>query len=397
VIEDVPLVMPADGALSRNRLYVAAPHGIEVRRRGDAWEVAEGLAGRSPHQSGLALSAESRLGQVSLAIQRQDVVNTVVEAAWVQTYLAPSARWERAVFLLTSDQKQLELTLPDGVDFRQVEVLVGSEEADGRQRVPVEPLTPEPRLRIPLPGDSDRRQGVEVQYGFLDPRPPAGRLSLELPRLAEQVWVQKTYWELLLPPNEHLIVAPEGLTGEYRWGWTGSFWGRKPLLGQAQLEAWAHAPRAGAVPEQTSRYLFSSLTPVGRCELRTANRWQIVLIASSAVLALGLLLIYVPAFRHPALLLVAAIALLAAIAVYPGPVLLAAQAASLGVALTLLGGLLNRLLGPGRVGRRRPDTPSSVFERGSTQAQYPRPVEGESAPTETGPAPVPVRTSDSPP
>jgi len=202
-------------------------------------------------------------------------------------------------------------------------------------------------------------------------------------------------WELLLPQNEHVIVTPEGFTGEFRWGWTGSFWGRKPLLTQAQLEAWSGARRTVPMPEAANRYLFSSLAPVARCELRTASRWVIVLGASSAVLAVGLLLIYVPACRHPALLLVGAIALLGTVVLYPGPALLASQAASLGLVLALLGGLLNRLLGPGRGERRRRDASSSVLERGSTQAQFPAPSAGKEASTDTVPAPIPLRTSDS--
>ncbi len=397
VIEDVPLVMPAGGELSNNRLYVTAPQGIEVHVRGQAWQASEGPTGRLPRPGGLALSADKPVGQVSLGIRREDLVTTVVEAAWVQTYLSSKARWERAVFRLTSDEEQLELVLPEGVDFRQVEVVLGPENAEERQRVPVQPGAPESRLLIPLPDDSrHRRQCLEVQYGFLDPRPGPGRVSLELPHLGGEVWVKRTYWELLVPRNEHVIVDPRGFTAEYRWGWTGSFWGRKPLLEQEQLEAWSGARRAVAPPEATGRYLFSSLAPVTRSELRTANRWLIVLAASSVVLAAGLLLIYVPACRHPAALLVAAVVLLGAVALYPGPALLASQAASLGLALALLGGLLNRLLGPGRGGLARREASSSVVDRSSTQARYPPPV-GEEASTDTVPAPVPLRTSESNP
>jgi hypothetical protein len=398
VTEDVPLIMPAGGDLSSNRLYVTAPQGIEVGLRGQDWQVSQGLPGRLPRPNILALSTDRPIGNVSLGIHREDLATTVVEAAWVQTYLTQTTRWERAVFRFTTDQEQLELILPEGADFRQVEVVMGPENVDDRQRLSVQPMTSESRLLIPVPDDSShRRQCLEVRYGFLDPRPPPGRLSLELPQLAAEVWVQRTYWELLLPRNEHVIVAPDGFTGEFRWGWTGSFWGRKPLLEQAELEAWSAAGHAAEMPEATSRYLFSSLAPVARCELRTANRWLIVLVASSAVLGVGLLLIYVPACRHPALLFVAAVVLLGAVALYPGPALLAAQAASLGLALALLGGLLNRLFGPGRGRGGRPDTSSSVFERSSTHAQYPPPAVGKEASTDTVPAPVPLRTSDSNP
>ena len=397
VLCEIPLLMPTEGELSSNRLFVKAPQGIAVVLRGQDWRASDGSAGRL-RPGDLALSAEKRVAQVSLGMHREDLVTTVVEAAWVQTYLTKDARWERAVFRLTTDQEQLELTVPEGIDFGEIEVLLGPEDVEDRNRVQVRPMTPDGRVLIPLPEDSrHRRHCLEVRYGFLDPRPAPGRLSLELPHLEGEVWVQRTYWELLLPQTEHVIVDPGGFTAECRWGWTGSFWGRKPLLEQAQLEAWSGASRPVPMPKATSRYLFSRLAPVTRCELRTANRWVIVLVASSIVLVAGLLLIYFPACRHPAALLLAAVVLLAAAALFPGPALLASQAAGLGLALALLGGLLHRLLGPGRGELARREASSSVFEGSSTQAQHAPPAVGKDASTDTVPAPVPLPTSESNP
>jgi hypothetical protein len=160
------------------------------------------------------------------------------------------------------------------------------------------------------------------------------------------------------------------------------------------LEAWSGAGRALRTPDANSRYLFSSLAPVRRCELRTANRWLIVSVASSVVLAAGLLLIYVPVCRHPAALFVASVVLLGVAALYPGAALLAAQAASLGLALALLGGLLNRLLGPRRTDAKRREASSSVLDRSSTQAQYPPPG-AKQASTDTHPATVSLPASES--
>jgi hypothetical protein len=88
----------------------------------------------------------------------------------------------------------------------------------------------------------------------------------------------------------------------------------------------------------------------------------------------GLLLIYVPASRHPATLLVLGLVLLAMGLIAPEPTLLLAQAASLGLALTLVAGLLGRSMS-GR--RRRPASrkePSHVrLEVGSTRTPQ-RPV-----------------------
>jgi hypothetical protein len=196
------------------------------------------------------------------------------------------------------------------------------------------------------------------------------------------------YWQLVLPRNEHVIAGPEGFTPECRWGWNGLFWGRVPLIEQPELEAWCGATRRGDdVPKATSRYLFSSWGPVQQCELRTASRWLIVLGASSAVLAVGLVLIYVPRSRHPASLVAAAVLLLGAALIYPEPALLALQAASLGLALVFLAALLHRTLARGRHGGRRPEAFSSILDRGSTQAHYRPPLAGNQSPTESAPVP----------
>ena len=396
VLCEIPLLMPAEGKLSGNRLYVKAPQGVEVVPRGPDWQPSEAPAGRLPRHGSLALSAEKRISHVALGIHLEDLVTTVVEAAWVQTYLTSNTRWEQAVFRLTTDEEQLELALPEGVDFQEMEVLLGPEKVAERQRVPVRPLTPDSRVLVPLPEEArGHPQCLEVRYGFLDPRPAPGLMSFDLPHLGGEVWVQRTYWELLLPQTEHLIVEPRGFTPEWRWGWTGVIWGRKPLLEQGELEAWSGASRASNLPQATSRYLFSSLAPVKRCELRSANRWLIVSAASSIVLVAGLLLIYVPACRHPAALLIVAILVLGAAALYPGPALMASQAASLGLVLALSAGLLHRLLGPPRsdVARREPS--SSVLDRVSTQAQYPPPAGDQQASTDTHPAPVSFPASES--
>lgn len=395
VICEIPLVMPVEGKISSNKLYVAAPRGVEVRCRGERWRPWEVPTGRLPWHGGLALIADERVGEVVLGAHHEGLVSAVIERAWIQTCLIHETRRDRAVFCFTSDQDEVELVLPGGVNPRQVEVFLGSENVEDRQRVRVQATSDEP-LRIPLSGETGpRRRWLEVQYGFSDPRPEPGRLSLEFPRLGGEVWVQRIYWELVLPQDEHVIVGPEGLVPEHQWGWTGSFWGRKPLVEGGELEAWWGASRGTEVPKATSRYLFSSMGSVARCELRTANRWLIVLGASSVVLVAGLLLIYVPACRHPGALLAVAVLLGGAAVSYPGPALLALEAGSLGLALSLLAGLLYRALGPGRRAGLWREPASSVFDRNSTQTQYRPPTPGKPPSTQTVPAAISVPTSDS--
>ena len=200
----------------------------------------------------------------------------------------------------------------------------------------------------------------------------------------------------MLPANEHLLVNPDGFTNEFHWGWQGYFWGRQPLLDQSQLESWIGAAPRDPLSERANLYLFSTLGNVDGAEIRTAARTWIVFWASGAALVAGLLLIYVPAGRHPVTLLTVGMTLLAAGLVAPEPTLLLAQAASLGLALSLLAGFLDR-----GASRRRPRTSarkesssSSRVEVGSTHSPYRMPIGNSQPPTETLPAVPPQSTGN---
>jgi hypothetical protein len=92
-----------------------------------------------------------------------------------------------------------------------------------------------------------------------------------------------------------------------------------------------------------------------------------VFFASGAALLLGLLLLYVPVSRHPAGLLVWALALLSAGVIAPEPTLLFAQAACLGLVLALVAALLDRRVARRRLPAKIPESSHSRLEFASTR------------------------------
>ena len=344
----VPLPMPSDTEISSNRVYVKTAPNVQASPRPGPWTIADSETGRVGPRSGVWLTAAGRVGEISLDLRREESAAAgalFVDRAWIQSWLSNSARQDRAVFQIVTRRKELQATLPTGAAVRQVSVLLDGQKVEYG-------LLADDRLSIPLSTEGEQRRYVlEMRYYFPDARAPRGALSLEFPRLGSDVWTRRLYWQLVLPPNEHVIVKPAGFNSEHFWGWHGYFWGRQPLLDQAQLESWVGVAPSGALPESSSVYLFSTLGNVDRAELRTAGRSWIVLFASGAALLVGLLLIYVPLARHPAVLLVWALALLGAGVIAPEPTLLFAQAASLGLVLALVAGLLDRT-----VARRRAPT-----------------------------------------
>ncbi len=382
----LPLTMPEKVQLATNALTIKETRNMGVSpRKGGAWSVVDTEAAASD-QGELRLSAAKPADRADLELRwkTDDTAgSTVVDRAWVQTWLTSSARQDRAVYQLTTNNKELEVIFPEGASIVKSVVLVDGKRVECRS-------IGDDRLLVPLAGSHDnRRFVVELRYHFPDDRPPRGALGLAFPRLGTGVWVRRMYWQLVLPANEHLLVNPDGFANEFHWGWQGYFWGRQPLLDQSQLESWIGATPRDPVSDRANLYLFSTLGNVERAEIRTAARTWIVFWASGAALVAGLLLIYVPAGRHPVTLLTVGMVLLASGLIVPEPTLLLAQAASLGLALSLLAGFLDR-----GAGRRRSRTPfrkesssASRIEVGSTHAPYRVPSGNSQPSTETLPAP----------
>jgi len=388
----IPLVMPVEGDLSGNKLYLTVPPTLQVLPRPGLWKEPENGAARMVRRRGLQLLADGRENELALTVSVEDndgLGSTVIRRAWIQTWLTRNVRQDRAVLRFTTDQKDIKLIMPTGVALDEVDLLLNGKWVPTR-------ATPENHLMIPLTNEANHREHLlELRYHFPGARPPRGQMSLEILRAGHKVWVRRLYWQLILPRDEHVIVAPSGFASEFNWGWNGAFWGRQPLLDQSQLEAWTGAPHRTGRPEETNCYLFSSLGTIGRCELRTASRSWIVLGASGAALVVGLLLIYVPASRHPGTLFAVAVLLLCAGLLYPEPTLLMSQAASLGLALTLLAGLLERSVARRRRGVVPGETSSSILERDSTETEFRPRVAGNQASTDAIPAPMPLTPSDS--
>ncbi len=378
----VPLVMPRDGKLAGNRVLITANAGVRVQLLEGPWTVVDPSVPQLEHRQGQQLAATRRSDRVVLGIHLEDrdaLGATIVERAWIQTVLLDGSRQDRAVLRFTSDQRELSLVVPTGIDPGKVEAWL-----DG-QRVFGTPAGP--ALTVGLPETfSQGSHWLEAAYRFPAGQAGRGWLALELPHLGRDVWVRRLYWQLVLPRNEHVIASPAGMLPEFTWGWNGSFFGRNPSFEQPMLEVWSGGQHRTPVPFAASRYVYSSLHPVERCELRTANRTLIVLLASGMVLIGGLVLIYVPATRHPAALLLAAIVLGSLAVLYPEPTLLAAQAASLGLAATFLAALLQRIMLRRRPGLR--DSGSSLLDKGLTQTLYPSPSGSRPGSTESNPAVV---------
>ena len=209
---------------------------------------------------------------------------------------------------------------------------------------------------------------IDVSYRFATRFAELGRLQVVPPEIEGAPWVRQSYWQLVLPRDEHLIDWPARLSGAFAWQFGRGLWARRPLVEQEDLENWTHTTAGPAVPEQTNRYVLTAVGPLGTLDVRLASRTALVAGAAGGVLLIGLLLLNFSVLRHPATLFVAGILLMATALSYPDLSLVLAQVAAVGACLILLAAALERYL---HARRRSPlvirTTPSSVLEPGSTR------------------------------
>jgi hypothetical protein len=137
--------------------------------------------------------------------------------------------------------------------------------------------------------------------------------------------------------SEHASAdVPPGMTPELTWTWRGLFWGRVSRLQPVDLERWMGATQqSDDFPLTVNHYLFSSFgaldsEPVFRRHARHGAELDV-----RAALLAGLALIYVRRLRHPAVLFAAGVVLFTLILWYPDLAAALAQAAALGLLLSL--------------------------------------------------------------
>ncbi len=384
---EIPLVVPSDSPPVANVAILTPDSGIRIEQREGPWSVAEPPKSAPAGPNQVRLSAAEPAADLRLALSlddRRGASATFIDRAWIQTWLTESVRQDRAVYNFTTDTESLRVLLPAGIAAGDVEVTL-----DGKD---VAPVTDSPgTLIVSLPPTIPVRREhlLAIRYQFEGGGARSGWLSFEFPRFEKQVKVRRTYWQVVLPPDESLLSGGGDLAPEFIWRWRdyGLGFERVPLKEQPQLEQWigsplviqgddAAKPSAAAVsdelPQRTNRYLFSTIGAETRFEIVVARRWLVLLLASLATLLVGFAVIYLPILRKPRVLLAVAALLLIAVLIWPEPAVLLTQAASLGLCLAVVAFVMRHAMKLRRGGR---DTASSqralaAIERSSQRVPY---------------------------
>lgn len=335
----VALLLPVpeeDVNVGPTSLHVVRPENLQVSLRGSDWtEVPSAVsrAGQLDFESSGALTP----AQTVLALRRAASTRgtaTVVHRAWWQTWLTASERRDRVAWRFSSSERDLRLLLPPNASLSNVEVACNKQPCSAT-------VGKDGELIVRLPEAKGEALRVLELFCWM-PRDTGKGLvaTLEMPRIAGVDRVERLFWEIALPPNEHLINGPPSWVPEFHWQWQAGLLVRVPNEASTELEGWVGASRQENLPAAVNRYLFSTLGQVERVQVWTATRPLLAVTVIGPILLIGLLgLLYLDWMRPVTLSVLGTLA--AALSfVFPETAVLFAQLATLAFALLLLARLL---------------------------------------------------------
>lgn len=395
---DLPLALPyIDGAPAKSSQVLNVTHDerISLEASDEAWTISQPLqppATQEPvtlwrHASGaasvpmtLALRAASSAGLIA------------VDQAWVQSWIAGDRRQDRAVFRVASAADRLRLQMPPQV--RDADLVVA---INGR-RVGRRLLDPEGILTLELPNSQQATSSViELWYEVPLEMTPAGVLQLEPPAINGAGEARRAYWQIVMPGSQHLLSGPTNLAADMQWQWVGTHFGRVGRLSQAELERFSGASLQTDLPQSANAFLFSSFGSLPKIEIRVASRRTVLLMCSGLVLVAGLALLYLPALRHPLMIMLLGVGVAALTLWNPDGAILVAQAAVAGLGCALLAQLLKSLYGRRSVQGVSLRSPSPSAIEGRSTEPHVRYEPGSQATTATAPLVAAAAPGESPP
>jgi hypothetical protein len=290
-----------------------------------------------------------------------------------------------AFLWIDSHGPDLPFSLPDGARWLGARV-------DGRAADGLDDDQSRSSYRLRFPGDVGSKP-VLVELKYQQGGPGGAAHAWQVPRVLDGGVVLQSLWEVRLPWNLALLGVPAGWSDENDWHWDRYAWKRAAWKSAPSLNDWLAG--TGASPaaiddlareniDESDRYLFSRAGPPVPIGPWIVSHAWLVAACSGAAFFVGFVAIF-SRVRFRALWLGASVvALLASVLVQPSVVLVAIQSALLGVVLTMMGLVLDRLMERARwtkAPRRQANHPSGRRAISDSSLQRSKGV-GSEEPTE---------------
>ena len=353
---------------TKNELTLTAPLGYEIEYQ--EWKPEEGPAFWLAERRALTEDSRAEIVRCKSHMPElfasfkvalgMEATSTIIDRAWIQSWITSSMRVDRAAYRVSCKRSTLEVRLPDRATLDRVAVALNGNlmpiASELKQGVVLDGRV----ARIPISDELKKSAFLlEISYNAPSRFGPRGRCDAQFPKfLGDSVWTRRTYWQIVMRYDRHIITDPKNWTAEFvvkRGGWVGVYQ-RFPTMSQEELAQWVGVAKTEPLPEEANVYLYSAfgdgadereaerdanLEQTSEVMEETAptvvfyvvDRAALVLFGSGAALIIGLSLTYIPVFRSKVALFLIALVVLAVSALRPLVALLFLQTTVLGVAL----------------------------------------------------------------
>lgn len=388
----VPLVASSDAEFTRMQLEIANGRNVAVAPVGEGWTqqfTSEGSLWKSD------AGYDDLMLQVSHSTTQPSLDFSVTKAAIRTVLHGAGPSQSSAQFRIQGNPVTVVVAIPQEIELNEIrwngvtlddhqfaEVPVGS----GEYRIDLSEFSSGATNLLTVMF----RSAATRTFTWSDTH------RLSAPQFPPGIRVGQTIWEVVLPWEQHLFTCPANYTAEFQWQRSLIFWHRVPYAEYARLDEWIGADDGWDKPLQFAhgnKYQFGCFGQPRPMTFQTMSQPAIVLLGAGLALALGWILLKIPATRNMLTILILGFTLAVIGLWYSEPVELLLQSAILGLLLAIaaaaIEGAVNRRRGPTIVTLSSPSdyyTPSSSsVERaslpiGSEDPTAHRPAPGSKSP-----------------
>ena len=374
---DLPLALPVAATIGRQTVAVAAPDSVLLGVRGEAWR--RDVVPAAASAPAWSTAKPQHVIPLTVSARGADAArSTVIEAAWLQTRLAPGIREEIRSYVVSTAESRITIALPEAVSQSPAgesacEVRLDGElvtsPRDGRLVVELPRADPSHRWRLDI-RTTGRRDGGWAEFAARCGLP--GGVVLAPAVFESPVLERRFYWSIHARPDDSLLGVPGSWTSQQAWRASSLGWRLVPAVTPAELADWVDAVACGPSgardpvadvggsarmlpPLAESSFVYSGVGSPGTATAWLVPQWCVVLLASGLTLAAGLVVTYRVGWRRPRVLVAAVATVGLAAAAAPELAPLVAQAALPGMSLAILAWVLKAIV----------DRPSTGGTRGS--------------------------------
>ena len=278
--------------------------------------------------------------QFAVAFSQVSEIDTLhVERLWMQTMIDPTQRRERILATVVGAADQLVMRCDHWNRVENSLAIVNGQQERNHEIVDGE-------LRLPLEGEQVRTV-VEI-WVWTTREGPYDRLferinsEIEVPHS-----VGEAYWQLVVPSQQHLVLADLLAGRAMNWEWDGFFLKRKDVFSTQQLESRFGASRIEQIGNANT-YLFYSHLGNESVTVTLALRPTIWMLTGGIILILTSSLVYIPRLRRPLVLILFGSLILSLAAFAPDLAVIVGQVGVIALLFTAVLLLLRRALSTSR-------------------------------------------------